>query len=564
MAQFTDNAVEIARLSWLTGPIFEKELLVASRRIRYYLLRTGYVLFLCGILGIFWLATAIANDNTSNVIAATQMSAIARTAASGIMWFQFITLQMLAVVMLSNSISDEVRKRTLDVLATTPITSLQFVLGKLLSRLLQLLLLLAVSFPFLAIIRAFGGIPWSFLAGGLAVTLTATIFVGSVTLCFSMASRQAWKAIVAATVAVINIYILPGLLEQLIRWLFGMNPAAQRIFSTIGFLHPFTAMFRLSRSFEWAGAASFNWPGHCLAVLGISLLFVVIVSIGVRRAMLAAIGGAAGAPGLLFRRLSFRSLMAARNQRRPVVAVTGDPIIWKDMPRTASRWSITIEGWVFVVIIFLIYCMAWYMDFLFTRGFHTTITCILVLIGLLRTATCSASSISSEKEARAWPILLCTPLEGPAIFWSKVQVILRRTMHIWIILLLDLLMAMFAGVLDVLNVVAVIAVVLPAVVFLIGIGVFFGLKTKTQTTAFVATFGIPLGVWFACPCATNPVTTSAMLVSMPLSLSDMTLESSLMGMLFYLVFMGIAAAIHLVVGIVLGTVALRSIRKNPF
>jgi len=42
-------------LSWLTGPIFEKELRVYSRRRRNYVLRFAYLAFLTTFLALVWI-----------------------------------------------------------------------------------------------------------------------------------------------------------------------------------------------------------------------------------------------------------------------------------------------------------------------------------------------------------------------------------------------------------------------------------------------------------------------------------------------------------------------------
>src|SRR4030042_6235539 len=53
VGQSVMNAV---RLGWLTGPIFDKELRVSSRRRRNYVLRFLYILLLTVFIGVAWLA----------------------------------------------------------------------------------------------------------------------------------------------------------------------------------------------------------------------------------------------------------------------------------------------------------------------------------------------------------------------------------------------------------------------------------------------------------------------------------------------------------------------------
>jgi ABC-2 type transport system permease protein len=143
--------------SWLTGPLFDKELRVSSRRKRNYVLRFAYMIFLSLFVVITWLS--VVEFQGTATFQKSRMSAAGKDIISTIISFQFIATQLIAVIMLSNSISDEIYHRTLGVLMTTPINSFQIVMGKLFSKLLQIILLLAISVPLLAIVRIFGGVP---------------------------------------------------------------------------------------------------------------------------------------------------------------------------------------------------------------------------------------------------------------------------------------------------------------------------------------------------------------------------------------------------------------------
>ncbi len=101
-------------------------------------------------------------------------------------------------ILMSTSISEEVYSRTLCVLMTTPLSSRQVVMNKFVSRLFQVLLLVAVSLPLLALVRVLGGIAWSYLVMSLCVTAATVIFVGSVSLFFSALCRRAHLAVLAS------------------------------------------------------------------------------------------------------------------------------------------------------------------------------------------------------------------------------------------------------------------------------------------------------------------------------------------------------------------------------
>ncbi len=113
---------------------------------------------------------------------------------------------------------------------TTPINGLQIVMGKLLSKLLQLVLLLGISLPILAIVRVLGGVPWGYLLSGLSITLTASIFAGSVTLRFSIGRERAYVVILRTAFALAALYLfVPVAVGALAIFLFGesgLSPAS--------------------------------------------------------------------------------------------------------------------------------------------------------------------------------------------------------------------------------------------------------------------------------------------------------------------------------------------------
>ncbi|MHC4155924.1 MAG: hypothetical protein ACYST6_13500 [Planctomycetota bacterium] len=122
-------------LSWLTGPIFDKELRISSRRKRNYVLRSAYLVLLTVFLVLVWFRAV--SYSGSALFRASRMAEAGQTVVTFIVWFQFCALQLVAAVMLSTAISDEIYSRTLGLLMTTPISSFQIVMGKLLSRLLH-------------------------------------------------------------------------------------------------------------------------------------------------------------------------------------------------------------------------------------------------------------------------------------------------------------------------------------------------------------------------------------------------------------------------------------------
>ncbi|NLH43261.1 MAG: ABC transporter permease, partial [Planctomycetes bacterium] len=162
--------------TWLAGPIFDKELRVSSRRRRNYSLRFFYILVLAFFVVMVWMSRVDVQGNA--IVQQSRMAEAGKAIVRTVVLFQFVAMQILAAIMLSNAISDELYHRTLGLLMTTPVNSFQIVMGKVLSRLLQLVQLLAITFPILAIVRVLGGVSWEYLLSSMCITLTAAVFAG--------------------------------------------------------------------------------------------------------------------------------------------------------------------------------------------------------------------------------------------------------------------------------------------------------------------------------------------------------------------------------------------------
>jgi ABC-type transport system involved in multi-copper enzyme maturation permease subunit len=116
----------IPTLSFLTGPIFDKELRVSSRRRRNYVLRFVYLALLTIFLALVWFEEV--SYRGAAVYTVSRMARAGQSIILTIVWFQFCATQLAAIIMLSTSISDEIYHRTLGVLMTTPINAFQIVM----------------------------------------------------------------------------------------------------------------------------------------------------------------------------------------------------------------------------------------------------------------------------------------------------------------------------------------------------------------------------------------------------------------------------------------------------
>ena len=496
-------------IAWLTGPILDKELRVSSRRFRNYLLRFVYLALLTLFVAIVWTATAKQQYSAATQIA--RMAEAATAIVTTIVQFQFYAVQIIAVIMLSTAISDEIYNRTLGALMTTPITSLQIVLGKLFSKLTQLLLLLGISLPILAIIRVFGGIPWNYIIASLAITLTATLFAGSLSLLFSISPRRAY-AIILKTLFVLGFFYLfiPVVIAVLFLELFFEGTVQQdTIIAWCAYISPIIAMTYISVGMleQATGIIPFFiWPVHCLIFL---LLTVGVLLIAIKRVRKIALRSAVGQIEWQRQRKKKSKPSAVKNNltkwlppETPLRPVSGSPVIWKELRSPliqGGRLSSIIGLAVAIGTLLATYIINYRNGSLEENFAHVTYVSIFFAIGAIYCAVLSSTSITSEKESQAWPLLLSTAMTDSQILWGKAIGGFRRCLPVWLFLLSHLLLFTLIGYIHPLATLYMLLLVAWVIIYLTGSGLYFSSRFKRTTTAVVCNFALAVLLWLALP-----------------------------------------------------------------
>ncbi len=498
----TTDVLRIFNPVRLAGPVFDKELRVASRRRRTYLLRFVYIgaltLFVVQVLNV----TVQVSGSGSAVLQMSQRGLLAPSAVSTIVWFQFILAQLLAIVLLSGAIGNEVRQGSLTVLLVTPVSSLQIVVGKLLSGLLQLVLLLAVSLPLLAVVRVFGGVPWDYVIRSLGTTLATAVFAGSLSLLLSVTNRYAYRVVSNAVGWCLVLWGGSAALLALLRWAGYISHATMRL--VLYLTNPFVVMADQTVSMLSARSSRIAtvglWPVHCLVLVVAAALMLLWSVRRIRRVALAAVPGAPKASGR-----GASALAQAKSPghwwpwRRGIRRVTGSPIVWKErcrpiLPR-GRRGILNMLGLIggigLIVAVFA---------FLMLRGRSTLGPLCYVVAGLLQLlfavnlTSSAASAITREKEARTLPILLMTPLGNGEIIRTKAIGLLRRNLPLLIpvpilgLLAYGLAPSGFLPPQGILSIVLSEVSAVGDVVLLLGLGLCLSVYLKTATPAVVATF----------------------------------------------------------------------------
>lgn len=500
--------------SWMTGPIFAKELRVASRRKRNYLLRFLYVLLLTVFIVIVWCSAVerAGPGQTSASYHTSRMSAAGIAIVSTIVIFQFLASQLVAVIMLSTTISDEIYDKTLGVLMTTPINSFQIVSGKLLSRLLQVVLLITTSLPLLAVVRVFGGVPWGYIFSMFCVTLTAVVFAGSLSMYFSISARRAYAVILKTIFVLAVLYAFaPFILAYFLVEVIGIGTGPLMFVMMLA--NPFFAI-RGGTAVVFGGGGGmriggmpFIWPIHCGIMLMASAVILARCMVIVRRV---ALRQATGGTEIFSRRIRSKRRVrksTARLSRQSagsggIRRVRGYPVVWKELRTPLVRGGRTqglialAAAIIALVVTYGICAKGRCLDESFC---HVTYTVLFMILGLIATVVLSATNITTEKESRSWPLLLTTIMDDWQILAGKALGIFRRCLPIWCLLAGHILLFVIVGYIHPIAIIHLIVIVGCLIVFITGSGLYFSVLLRRSTSAVIAILAFTIGIWVITP-----------------------------------------------------------------
>jgi len=179
-----------------------KELRGRMRGRRAFVVLTVHLLLVGGFA---WMVETFAERSVTSGFGGTLSASadIGRQLFTALMLLLTLIVLVLAPASTAGAISLEREKQTLDLLATTPISSLAIVLGKLLSALSWVFLLLLASIPVSALVFTFGGVAPDDLVRGYLVLVVSAIGFGSVGLFVSALVKRTQAATVINLVTVL-------------------------------------------------------------------------------------------------------------------------------------------------------------------------------------------------------------------------------------------------------------------------------------------------------------------------------------------------------------------------
>ena len=431
----------------LAGPVFEFELLTTARRGRYYALRVGYALVLLLIL---WQMHQAWEGEFGETLTPSLTSKFAHATFAALLAWQEVLVLVLTPALVAGTVAAERQSKTLHYVMASPLTGVEVVLGKLLSRLIHVGICLAVGFPILSLLVLFGGVDPRLIAFGCAVAGTSAFFLAGLSLLVSVHSRRVRDALFVAYALEVLWLATPEIVRVMVP--FGLGAASNAVFAANDWLLassplPVARTLFFAAWLGWGGVNPVEDLAWMAAIQGAAgLAFVAVAAWQVRPAYRRLEGG----PARSWFGGSNRSTEERRPRRRlfPRPDCGDRPMDWKERHTSRSTRLTRVVSALFTLAIGLpiVYraCVLGAEAFRarikfgyvtpqhFTQAnwvlaqapyqlhsFLQTTVGLLTAVGLVVIGGAAAASVSSEHEDDTWASLTSTDLSAREILLSK-------------------------------------------------------------------------------------------------------------------------------------------------
>ncbi|WP_119072419.1 ABC transporter permease [Aggregatilinea lenta] len=280
------------------NPVILKELRGRMRGARAFVVLTIYLLLLGAFTSLIYVAVS---ESALTVGAQVNVGEIGRTLFTGVVGIEMMLVAFIAPAFTAGAISGEREHQTYDLLRTTLLSPSRLVLGKLLSALLYVLLLLLAAIPLQSIAFFFGGVAETevFLAF-LILFVTALLFC-TMGIYFSSRTKRTMSAsVLTYAVATFVTFGLPLILGSIVLvlgiasasgtsstnevWLFYffgallcINPAATAVLTQYVLLNEHTVgVFSYTMGNGQVIPLISPWIPFTLIYLGLTVLFFIL------------------------------------------------------------------------------------------------------------------------------------------------------------------------------------------------------------------------------------------------------------------------------------------------
>lgn len=432
------------------GPVFWHDLVRVARRQRVTTWRIAYAGLLLVAVLILYVDQLPTVDlfHGGSVQNHEQMAGFANAFFAAFIAVQFAAVILFTPALAANAIAEERSRNTLMFLFTTHLSNREIIAGKLLTRLMQIGLLVLTGLPVLALMQFFGGIDPNLVLASFAAVMLTGISLGCLGLVCGIRVKKpqnaAWRAyqvlLVYAAISMLSIWYfqLPfgsstgmvftvapggfGSFAQVAKFSPPVNPEWwQTVIEAFNAGNPYFAYLRLY--YEQAGNTPF--AGALLIALREFAIFhgVIATLFGAYAFWRLRAVAAAQTAGLKPSKVKYL-------KPAPHPSIRDRPVLWKELyceSKPRQRWlSLFFSRWFFFVsflpawVIFLLVLDNSYgklaeYTLIFLRLAGTLVACLMCI----RVGLQAARSIGAERERETLDSLLTTALTPGEIIGGK-------------------------------------------------------------------------------------------------------------------------------------------------
>ena len=430
----------------LTNPICVRLIQGGSTRSRHLYLRSGY------------LAILIASLLLALIGPAASLRELAQRGASAftiVAFGQVLLICLLTPVFMAGAIAQEANPRTWDILLTTPLNSLQIVLGNLFGRLFFILALLFSSLPLFLFIQSFGGVPGDSIVLSYLVAGCSALVVAAVAVTLSVTRTAGRRAVFAFYVSVVIYLFLTWLIDNRLRTPVSVGSLASAT-TIMTPLNPFLALesLLLSNSYvsveaDGAGSALRRWwlgsPVSAFVWTSVLLSVLLVVYSTLR---LRVIGAKTGQ--VPWHRKMFR-LGGSEGEGRAPRVPSHNPIAWRETSSRTLSLAGVVGRWGFIAagaLATLAALWVFHVGAMTLMDLRVTLLAIVaaeITIVVLAAVNMSATSVSREREDGTLDLILTTPIQPGPYIAGKLRGLIQYLLPMLVVPVVCMLIAWIYG-----------------------------------------------------------------------------------------------------------------------
>lgn len=489
----------------IPGPVFVRELITTARKPRYHLARMLFGLLLFGFLTVNFNQFENVQEAFDREYSIEQLNQFAMSMFASISSLQACAVIGLAPALVSGVIVEEKKRRTIQDILTTPLTSLEIIVGKLASRMMHLAVFVFLSLPIVSLLTLFGGVDPALIALVVLMTLSTAGLVAAMSIFVSVISRDVRSAFSLSYALAAFWLLVPTIFVNL------PAPNFSYPFLTEAY-HHFQELLRwvsVSSPVDLLGSMSrlaFNGPRALVEpamwLLGSQLVYS-LCFITAATLLLRPLARSESSPGRRFRSLrEWRFSLLSRPD-------CGDhPIFWKEAYLSSMKGVTKLAT--IILGLGVAGLIGWgifeflppaFRAFWFGQGSSSTygpqydfsVYIRVCSIGIfimwaMQLASAASSVVCLEKERDTWISLITTPLSASDIVLGKMAGVFWSTRGYGLLLPILWGLALLAGSMHPIALITGPIVIVLSLWFVTALGVYFSIHAPSMQRAHVYTF----------------------------------------------------------------------------